>query len=345
MGEARSARLAAQFRGHFGHRDHLYGELLDRLADDLEDGGPTLDICAGRLDAERSDAIQLRLLAGLFRIVLRGDAPQLVPYYPCLGGRAPARDAWPAVRPVLAAHVDELRAALDQAPQTNEAGRSACLLVGLFEAVRRHRLRQVRVLEPGASAGLNLLVDGYRFVGPGWSWGPSDSPLTLDTKAVGVVPQRFAVVGRRGCDLAPVDVTTPEGARYLTSFVWPFDLARHERLTAALAVARTRPVIVDRAPAETWLAAELARPVADGVLTVVWQSITEQYWPPATSSAVRDAVDRARTRIPLAHLTMEGVPPAQGTDGYDVAVDGPELRLDGDLLARSHHHGPPVQLL
>lgn len=121
--------LPQQFREHFGHRDHLYGELLARLADDLEAGGPTADICRGHLGAPRGDAVQLRLLAGVFRIVLRGDAPELERFYPSLGGAAPPDQVWPPFRAVLAAQVEELRGALDLAPQTNDtttAHRSCC---------------------------------------------------------------------------------------------------------------------------------------------------------------------------------------------------------------------------
>ena len=293
--------------------------------------------------------MQLRLLAGLFRVVLRGEAPALARFYPCLGGTAPAEGVWPVAAPVLRAHVEELRGALALPPQTNEVGRSAVLAVGLFAAVRAAGVRRVRLLEPGASAGLNLNVDRYRVIGPGWAWGPDSSPLVLDSAAVldadsSAVPAALEIVERRGCDLDPVDASTPEGARYLTSFVWPFDLARHARLSSALAVAKEHPVTVDRASASSWLASQLAEAQPD-VLTVVWQSITEQYWPATESAVVRELVADARDRMPLAHLTMEGVPPRQTGGGYDILTHGPELRLDGRLIARSHHHGPPVILL
>jgi len=339
------AQQAEQIRRHFGHREHLYGVLLAEVADDLEAGGPAYDILRDRLAAPRSDALQLRLLAGLFRIVLRGDAPELERYYPVLGGDAAPQEAWPEVRRVLATHVEELRLALDLPPQTNEVGRSACLAVGLFEAARRHGLHRVRLLEPGASAGLNLNGERYRFAGPGWVWGEEHSPLALDVEAPGVQVEPVEVVGRRGCDLSPVDASTAEGAAYLTSFVWPFDLDRHARLAAALDVVAEHPVVVDRAPASTWLADQLAQPVAEDVLTVVWTSITQQYWPASETAAVEAAVERSRPRIPVARITMEGVPPTQTGGGYAVAEHGPELAVDGHVIARSHHHGPPVVLL
>jgi hypothetical protein len=73
--------LAEQFRAHFVGYGHLYGVLLDVLADDLEASGITATILRGHLDASRADVIHLRLLAGLQRIALRGDAPDLAALY------------------------------------------------------------------------------------------------------------------------------------------------------------------------------------------------------------------------------------------------------------------------
>ena len=235
MSAAERDCLAEQFRTQYGHREHLYGVLLAEFADDLQAGGVTAQIMAGHLDDPRGNAVHLRLLAGLHRIVLRGDAPELEDFYPSLGGTADPHDAWPLVHRVVTAYAGELHTALDLPPQTNEVGRSAVLAVGLFAAVRRTGIRRIRLLEPGASAGLNLNVDQYRVIGPDWSWGPADSPLVLDTQATGVLPEELEIVERRGCDIAPVDAADPDNARYLTSFVWPWQLERHQRLAAALA--------------------------------------------------------------------------------------------------------------
>jgi hypothetical protein len=267
-----------------------------------------------------------------------------VPYYPCLGGEEPAADAWPKVRPVLAAHVEELHAALEIAPQTNETGRSTALLVGLFAALRRTDARRVRLLEPGASAGLNLLLDYYRFEEDTWTFGPPASPLVLRRGVVGrVEPVGFTVVGRRGCDLAPVDASTPEGQLRLRSFVWPFDIERHERLTAALEVAAAHPVDVDTAPASEWLRHELARPTADDVLTVVWHSVTRLYWPPEEIAAVDAIIGEARQRQTLAHVAME-FPPTEGSRRAVLTL-GALPGIDQPLaLATVGDHGPPVRI-
>ena len=244
---------------------------------------------------------------------------------------------------MLGAHVDELHESLREAPQTNEPARTVALLVGLAEAVRRTGLRRVRLLEPGASAGLGLLVDHYRFVGDGWAAGPVDSRLVVERcAAAGFAPEGVDVVDRRGCDVAPVDAATDEGAAYLTSFVWPWQLDRHARLAAALQVAREHPVAVDRAPASTWVAERLADPVDDDVLTVVWHSVTRLYWPAEETAAMTAAVDEARTRIPLVHVAMEHDWPEPGS-GDDPGL--PLVTVDDDVIASCEHHGPPVRLL
>ncbi|MGG5260417.1 DUF2332 domain-containing protein [Phycicoccus avicenniae] len=345
MTSAAGPTLADRLREHFGHRDHLYGVLLAEMADDWDEGGLTRELFDGWEDAEARQFPQLRLLAGLFRLVLRGEAPQLVPYYACLGGDEDPADAWAAVRPVLAAHTEELRSALDEAPQTNEPARTVALLVGLSEAVRRTGIRRVRLLEPGASAGLGLLPDRYRYVGDGWSHGPADAPLVVeDCGAAGFAPEAFEVVDRRGCDVAPVDASSTDGATYLRSFVWPWMLERHVRLDGALAALRTTPVALDRARAADWVAARLADPVPDDVLTVVWHSVTRMYWPLEESLALEAAVTEARSRIPVSHISMEN-PWASDARVPDTTPGRlPVVEVDGEVVASCGHHGPPVTL-
>jgi hypothetical protein len=334
------ATLAERMRAHAGDDEHLYGHLMRAMADDWDSGGPVRDICAGWESAPSGSVVQLRLLGGLFRLVLRGEAPELTPYYPCLGGTAPPEEAWPAVREVLAAHVAELRTALAVAPQTNEPGRSAALLVGLFAAVRSAGIADVRLLELGASAGLNLLVDRYRIEGDGWAHGPADSRVRLAGAVKGQVETAaFEIVERRGCDLSPVDPRSDEGRLRLRSFVWPWQLDRHERLAAALDVAAAHPVEVDEAGAAGWLATRLAGPPRPSSLTVVWQSVTRMYWPREETERVDALVREAADRMPIAQLAMEYpvVGPATGAVLTMTLGDGRH-----EELADVADHGIPV---
>lgn len=333
--------LGDRMRHHFaGSTEHLYGVLVRLLAEDWDRGGVVRDLLAGHEDAPPADMVQLRLLAGVHRIVLRGDAPGLAAFYPSVGGTADRYAVWPALEPVLREHADELRTALDVAPQTNEVGRSVALLAGLSEAVRRTGLTRVRLLEPGASAGLNLLVDRFGFVGDGWRAGPPNARLVLEAcGARGFEPAAFEVVERRGCDLHPVDVADPGAEAYLRSFIWPHMPERDGRLVAALATARAHPVVVDRAGAAAWVRQQLAAPVADGVLTVVWHSITRQYWPPEEYAAMLAAVDEARARMPVVRVGLEDPDTRPSTGDWQ-----PQVEVDDDVIAHCTHHGPPLAL-
>jgi hypothetical protein len=327
----------------------LYRTLMFALAEDCDAGGIVAEICRDFAGASDGAVVQLRLLAGVQRLVLNRQAPELAVFYPNLGGTADPAAAWPVFRQVLVRHADQLRDELAIAPQTNEPGRSVPLLVGIFDAVSRSGLDQVRLLEPGASAGLNLLVDRFLIGGDGWSSGPADSPVRLLAAVEGPVrPVDYRIVTRRGCDLAPVDASTPEGRLRLTSFVWPHDLHRHERLRAALAVAARYPVPVDAAPASSWLTAQLASPATDGVLTVVWHSVTRQYWPASEVTAVDEAIAEARHRMPIAHIAMESWSP----DDPQPTVLTVRLSVPGGLtdpepreLATVADHGVPVRLI
>ena len=68
---------------------------------------------------------------------------------------------------VIARHPAELRGALEVPPQTNEVGRSVALLAGLFDVVATTGVRRIRLLEVGASAGLNLHLDRFCSLEPG----------------------------------------------------------------------------------------------------------------------------------------------------------------------------------
>lgn len=189
------------------------------------------------------------------------------------------------------------------------------------------------------------MVDLFRFEEPEWSFGPADSPLVLRDCFEGTVdPVPFAIVERRGCDLAPVDPATDTGALRLRSFVWPFHVERHERLRAALHLARRSPATVDRSAAGDWLLEQLATPPDDEVLTVVWQSITRQYWPTEEVSAARTAIEEAAGRMSLGWVAMEY--PSDTAAWPVVTLNG--VGQDGarstneDVLGTVGDHGVPM---
>lgn len=342
----RGSTLAERFRAHAGDARHLYGYAMRGMADDWEAGGPVREICRGHRDPEGA-VLQLRLLAGVFRLVLTGRADELVEFYPCLDGHREPAEAWPVMRTVMAREVEALREALLVPPQTNEIGRSAALLTGVFDLVRAADRGRIRLLELGASAGLNLLFDRFHFAGTGWHHGPADSAVHLLQPIEGrVEPVDFEVVSARGCDLHPVDVTTEEGRLALTSFVWPFDVHRHQRLAAALQLAVRHPPVVDAATASRWLPEQLA-PINDpDVLTVVWHSITALYWPPEEREAVQRILAEHGERTRLAQVAMEydGADHGHSRPALITRLWQPGTPVRERRLGTAHDHGIPVWL-
>jgi hypothetical protein len=318
----------------------LYSDILRVVADDVAHGGVSAELLQPVASAPFGDAVILRYLAALHLLVLDGRAPELARHFPSVGG-APGRRLGRDVRRAADDHRDEIAVRLTQGVQTNEVGRSAALLGGYLELSRLGL--PLRVLEVGASAGLNLLFDRYGYVGSGGSsFGPLASPLVFDRPWFARQPdlERSLVVReRRGSDVAPIPVGTPEGRLRLRSFVWGDQPERMARLDAALAVAASDPPVVDAASAPSWLRQHLAEPVA-GCTTVVAHSIMFQYLSEVERREMLDAIDaagRAATpEAPVAWLRLE--------PGGDQA----ELRLTTwpggttHLLARSSYHGPPV---
>jgi len=203
-----------------------------------------------------------------------------------------------------------LRAAMERNVQTNEVARAAALIGGFVEVARRAAGLPLRTLEVGSSAGLLMNWDRYRYDTGSERFGPVDSPLVLrgNWRRAPRLGPAVTVAQREGSDVSPVDATTDEGALTLMSFVWPDQLARLQRLRAAIAVAREHPPAVVAADAGAWLEERLAHR-RSGRATVVHHSIVLQYLPDESlrrlRAALAEAGGRATPDAPLAWLRME----------------------------------------
>ena len=288
----------------------LYGGLLERAAGDVEAAGPVARVLDGRA-ASNASALGLRLMGSVHRLVLSGEAPALARWYPSAGGRADPEGAWPVFRALVEDRFGEVQAGLDRPVQTNEVGRSAALVGGFLEVARVTGL-PLRVLEVGASAGLNLRWDRFRYEARGLTWGPAGSPVRLCSYNSDV-PLPFdvdaQVVDRAGCDASPVDATTEDGRLTLLSYVWPDQAQRLRLLKAAFAVAAEVPAPVEAGDAAAWTGARFT--AEPGVATVLYHSIVMQYLPDdrraAFKALVRERGATATAAAPLAWLRLEPV--------------------------------------
>src|SRR5262245_28914306 len=80
----------------------LYAHLLEHAAEDAATGGPVFALVEP-FDAPnlRADALALRLMAAVHRLVLSGAAPRLAAHYPTAGGRAAIQGAWAAFQELV----------------------------------------------------------------------------------------------------------------------------------------------------------------------------------------------------------------------------------------------------
>ncbi|MES2044225.1 MAG: DUF2332 domain-containing protein [Pseudomonadota bacterium] len=285
------------------------------------------------------DALPLRFMGGLHALVRAGNDEELAGLF---AGQVTDEAAMiAALNRVLVRNDTALLPWLDGPPQTNEAGRSAALMTGLLEIARRHGPR-LEILEIGSSAGLNLLIDRYRFDLGGVTVGPRDAPVTIRPEWRGPPPPDvpIEIVSTRGCDVAPMDATDPAVGARLAAYVWPEATERMARLEGAIAMVREKPVDLVRADAADWIEAQLARPQEEDVTRVLMHSVVWQYLPRAVAARALAAMEAAGARAteqrPLAWVMQE---PDRAVAQQFVRVRSWPGHGDWEAVATVHAHG------
>ena len=325
----------------------MYEALLESLTAHLGTGGPLDRVLAGHEDDPGPSGLALRLLGTVHRLVLEGRAAELARYYPSVGGRFDLEAALPVLLSLLDDERDAVAEGLERPPQTNEVGRGAAL-VGALLRLSPPGL-PVRLVELGASAGLNLRADHFRCSGVGGAWGPPDSPVSLQDVWQGVptpVDRQLQVVERVGCDPSPIDPTSTQGQVLLTAYVWPDQQARLERLRGAFEVAARVPVEMHRRGAAEMVAGLQVQP---GRCTVLWHSVMWQYVDPAERALATTHVERLGAQssadAPFLHLYLEPLRRSPGAPHEFVvaAQQWPPGPAGTDpVLGTTFGHGVPV---
>jgi hypothetical protein len=363
---ARGASLADRFRRHAdmlvrSGRSPLYIVLMRAAAEDIDRDGEVARLFQG-IHVPPGAVPQLRLLAALHYLVLSGQAPALAAFYPSAGGDRPPDDVWPVVLATIAEQFEQLRTRLQRTVQTNEPGRSAVLFAGLLWLADRHR-RPIRLLEVGASAGLNLIADRYSYTVGGRELGNPDSPLRFVDPWIPAPPidldaaaARLKIVFRAGCDVAPLDPRVPDDQLALLSYIWPDELHRIDRMHAALEVAARDPVPVVARRGSEWLPEMLPEgrdpdgrhPDGDGELVVVWHSVMRQYVDPDEWAAIERALAErpgvVRLSMEPAYDRAEAPPPgaADSPQSMQLTVHDP-VGAPERTLAVCDDHGLPIR--
>jgi hypothetical protein len=332
--------LAAAACGAMGSR--LYAAMFRSAVLDYEAGGPVraffdLDPSRGELSS-----IGIRLMGALHYCALDRSAPDIAAHFPSCGGDGDAGAAWRAAAAFLAAEPTRVATLFDRTPQTNEVARATPLLGGAL-AIAAETSLPMRLLDVGASAGLNTRLDRFRYEGTGWSWGDPATSLTLRNRTRSGVPKHLDaplhILVRAACDLHPLDTAREEDRLELRSFVWADQLDRFQRLNDAIEAVSRVPLAVEAADAFDWIPRR-ATPF-DGTVTVIMHSIVTEHLTPELRRRWNDTIvaagTAARPAAPMAWLRLE-----PSKERYELRVtqwpSGEER-----VVARCDGHGQDIE--
>jgi hypothetical protein len=270
---ADDAELARRFAEHARAslpRAPLYAVLCQGVAD-----RPA--IARLLLHAPTEQRLPVLLLAAVHDVLLRVPDEPLARWYASLTERPRSPDdvaLLPTFADFVTAHRPELiELVATRRTQTNEVGRCAVFLPALGRLA--DEVGRLARLDVGASAGLTLLLDRFEYhYRPGGDvGGPSSVVLTAGTRGAVPVPRAMPAFGAScGIDLAPLDVTDPDAARWLEACCWPDQVDRFRRLHAAIELARRDPpeLLAGDAVTETGAVLERLAPRGHPVVTNSW---------------------------------------------------------------------------
>jgi len=289
------------------------------------------------------DAMPLRIAGGLHYLLLSGADRRLEPVYVGLTTDQGAVDE--LVVELVETYDNVLLPWLDHPPQTNEAGRSASIMAGLLWLSERVGPR-FEMNEIGASAGINTMMERFRFDLGGVAAGPAGSPMHVTPEWRGPPPTGSAVTieGIRGCDVRPMDLRDPDTVLRLKSYIWPEARERMGRIDRAARLATERAPELDRMGAADWVEEVLSEPQVKGVTRTLFHSIVWQYVPEAARARITTAMERAGKAAtadePLAWIMLET---NRETFAHELRVRYWPGAEEWTLLATAHPHGAWVE--
>jgi hypothetical protein len=360
-------RSFREFAEQAASRLPLYRYLCERVARDPE--------VAGLLALARpGQQVPNLLLAAVHDVLLAGEGRPLDRWYGSLAdpphpvGNG-ADDPWPRFREVAMEHPWVRRDLRIRSTQTNEVGRCTALLPALTQLAAdapgapHGGERPLGLVEVGASAGLNLLVDRYGYeYRPGHHHVGHRSVLTLHCDLRGpLVPPLGAdpppIASRVGLDHHPVDLSDRAQARWLVACQWPDQPERIHRARTAIALAHGTPPRVVAGDAVDDVAA-LVRAVAGHALPVVIATWALAYLEPGRQAAFLVELDQVGAERDLSLVLAEqpervpglAVPPRpdgrpDGAPTALVRVDWRDGVRSSTRLADLHPHGTWLEWL
>lgn len=316
--------------GRRAHGSPLYHSLATFIADDPE---------LMKVIEKIVHRPQPNLLFGAVQFLLmRGEGGALTEHYASLvdDPRSP-EGAGPVFKEFVLEHEQWIvETANTRYTQTNEVKRCAALL----PAVWGTGLERFHLIEIGASAGLNLAMDLYRYRWSDVEWGPDDSSVLLDAPARGgrVEPRGFHAITRTGLDLNPIDVGDEDERDWLLALIWPEHHDRRTRLMQAFEVASTVPIEMVPGDASETLVDVVASLPGDEPVIVMNSMVLIQFTRSQREALYRAVEESGRDRV-VRRASFEFL--AAGDDWVTISADqGRGLAQIG----RAHPHGEWIEL-
>ncbi|WP_433701841.1 DUF2332 domain-containing protein [Nocardiopsis sp. CA-288880] len=309
-------RIARGYRGFARHCAAGGSPVYARICEEVARDGEVLGLVAS---LPRGGKRQPNLLLGVVRY-LGGPVQGWGPWRAWLVGN------WERVRRVV----------MERRTQTNEVRRCAVLLPVLAGVPG-----PLALLEVGASAGLCLYPDRYRYSFDGGAQvGPAGSPVLLECATSGgvPVPERVPrVVWRAGVDLNPLDAGEEGDVRWLEALVWPGreEAGRRARLRgAASVVAADPPLLVEGDLVERVGAVAALAPA--GATLVVFHSAVLAY----LSQERREEFVRVVGALEGHWVANEGWRVFAGWENAEPVVETDfTVAVDGRVVAYAGEHG------
>lgn len=317
----------------------MYAAWARALADEGEVLARLADVGSGRHHPTL-------LFAAVHDLVLAGLEHEVARYY-----RLPdvTEASSRAFLDVWRDHGPELRATIaTRTTQTNEPNRSSVLRPALNAAAAGE---EIGLVDVGASAGLNLLLDRYAYrYDPGGVVGVETSPVHLTCSVTGPAPvgPDPVIGGRVGIDRSPVDIADDRERRWLRACLWPGQVDRDARLTAALALCRRDRPPVEQGDGVEGVGRAIAR-LPEQARAVVVTTWALAYFSKQARTAFAAELAAASRHRPVDWVSVEApgvvaaVPPVTGADDGASAIGLVRFRAgglaDASALGTCHPHG------
>ncbi len=332
-------RLARHFQRFAEYETRGYSPLYEKLCLGIAADAAVLEVALATRTGQPEPNM---LLGAVHYLILRGADDPLADYYASVtDSPLTPEDAYEAFRTFVLSHRPSVERLLrTRLVQTNEVGRSACLMPAFAVVQARAGGRPLALVEVGASAGLNLLFDRFFYDYGVLTVGDLESPVcvrvTLEGEAQPPVERGIPRVDYRvGVDLNPIDVSDPDEAVWLRALVWPEHEDRARLLESAIGQALRAPPKLVRANALDVLPALLDEAPADLALCVFQSFVLQQLTKVQYERFLQVLADAARRR-PLHFISMQS---DWGLKAYVELMTPESGDWRRERLLESHPHG------